>query len=421
MSNKEQGPNSHAFRHICEQHIDEAAHLWSIWNQARRQPHFDHTSLKEIELRVQAHIAGMRIYGDLAWHICESALDIADAGEIFAAAQLAFRSYDVERIKTIVELAAGNDQLEPGLISALAWLPADVVHPWLKKFLESKALSHKAMALEVCRLRGEDPAAYLTRILQREDCQANTFLMIKALQCAGEFKRTDLLHEVKILLDQLHEDTGQFWCLYALVLLEQSQYVAQLKPFVMAGPVQERAIDIAFRCLNIETARTWIREMVTLKIDNQWIVQATQTLADPQAIPWLIGLMTVENYARIAGFAFFSITGVELEENELALAEPLSLEKKIEKEIDADESPDMPIEEHLIWPDAPKIRQAWQQLATRYENGQRYLLGMALNEQNLKAAWANGCQPHRQAAAMELALHYKFKLLNAQACAAPER
>lgn len=409
-----------AFSHICAHHLDEVAHLWSIWSGAQVLPHYDSGSLGELELRVQANIAGARMHGDDAWRICAKFLSIADASEIFAAAQLAFRSYDLERIKAVVDAVEQNSALEQGLISALVWLPSDIAHPWQKKFLQSKYMPHKALALEVCRLRGEDPAGYLDRLLQREDCLAAPKVLNAALRCVGEFKR----HELQGLVERHLTTQGEtgFWTLYTLILLGRSDLAEQLKSFVFAGPCQSQAINIAFRVLKHDTARLWIREMVGADIKKKWIIEAVQALGDPQVIPWLLGLMREPDLARLAGYAFHTITGIDLVENDLTIAQPESLEQQIEREL-ANESGEMPSDEHLPWPDVAKIARAWNgELAKRYMTGRRHFLGLPLTEAALKATVANGLQLQRHAAALELALGNKdMRLTNTFGCIAAER
>lgn len=408
------------FSHICAQHIDEIAHLWSVWHGAQVLPHYDRSALQALELRVQSNIAGARVHGDAGWRICEELLSIADAGEIFAAAQLAFRSYDTERIRVVVDAVERDTHLKPGLISALAWLPGDIAHPWQKKFLQSKQMEHKALALEVCRLRGEDPAVYLDRLLQREDCQAEPDVINVALRCVGEFKRHDLQALVEPQLARGGET--HFWALYAAILLGQTDVIEQLKTFVFGGPCQSFAIELAFRVLTHDSARAWIREMVDSGVDKQWVIQAAQSLGDPQVVPWLIGLMREPDVARCAAHAFYSITGVDIAENDLYIGDPQSLEQKIAREL-ADASGEMPIDEHLPWPDVDKIARAWsEELASRYTSGRRYFLGLPPTVAVLKATLANGFQLQRHAAALELALTNRdMRLVNTFGCVAPER
>lgn len=409
-----------AFSHLCEQHISEVAHLWGIWYTALSLPHYNPPALKDLESRIHANIAGVRTHGDDAWRICMNFLDIADASEIFSAAQIAFRSYNVGRIKAVVDTVEQNPLLERGLISALAWLPGDIAHPWQKKFLESKQLWHKRVALQVCRIRGEDPAAYLNYFLQRGDCLADKDLLNVALQCIGEFKRRDLQTEVEPHLSDQNET--RFCALYASLLLGKIELAEQLKPFVFSGPCQETAVNLAVRVLPHDIARDWIREMVNSETDKKWAIVAAQALGDPQVIPWLVGLMREPIYARLAGHAFYAITGVDLDANDLAIADPVSLEQKIEHEM-ADESADMPSDEHLSWPDIDRIWFLWtDQLMTRFTPGKRYFLGTPLTEISLKSALINGFQPQRHAAALELALTNKpMHLISTFGCIAPER
>lgn len=411
---------SNPFGHLCEQHVDETAHLWGLWVVAIDQPMYDKKSLGDLERRIYSNISGMMLQSDDSWIYCEELFDAAFPGEIFAAAQIAFRSYKSNRIRTIINLVADEDLLAQGFVSALVWLPKDIAHPWLKKFLESKDLNHKALALEACRLRNENPGQYLTRFLEREDCRSYEPLYIQCLRVAGDLKRTDVRELVRNGLKG-SEDV-KFWASYGLILLGEHELAEQLTPYIFhEGIHQKRAIELAFRVLPNSVARQLISDLSDDTKYARSVVQATAVLADPHAIPWLLGQMKDPSLARLCGEAFFEITGLDLEKLDLTVDDPYTAAQKADIESEQSDA-NMSEDEHLPWPDTAKIWAHWHNYSkVHFNSGMRYFLGGDVSAENLNRVLANGRQRQRHGAALYLALMLPECLHNTYGVINPEQ
>src|SRR5690625_7231760 len=103
--------------------------------------------------RIDAQLNGLLTAADDSWRICRDAMGLQESGEVFAGAVLAFRSLDVRKIQDAVEIGLANKVGVEGLISAMGWLPGRLCHSWIKKFLTSKELDHKYLAIAACRVR----------------------------------------------------------------------------------------------------------------------------------------------------------------------------------------------------------------------------------------------------------------------------
>jgi len=333
-------------------------------------------------------------------------------GDIFAAAQLSFRAYESEWIKSVVALTETRPELRKGFVSSLAWLPDDIAHPWIKKFLESKDLNHKVCGIEACRQREENPGAYLRRLLERDDCIEHPPLFNSCLRVVGELKKEKLKPLLYRGLDVESEET-RFWSLYALILLGEFDCAHELAPFVFEdNKYQQRAANVAFRVLPLESSKKLITDLIKESSrDSKEAMQkariailATGILADPQAVPWLLGQMKVPELAKISGEAFYTITGIDLEGNELTVDMPKTAEQKADEEIEA-EDPSLPYDEHLPWPDVEKVWAFWHKKSQRrFSPGARYFMGEQINPGALKHIVAEGLQRQRHWAAFELAL-----------------
>lgn len=394
---------SSAYGAVFDQFADNASFLWILRSIAVEQPHYSVNDVGELEQRIDAQLDGLMTSIDQSWQICLAALELNEPGEVFAATNLAFRSHDIKKIQAAVEAGFINDETKKGLISALGWLPAKLVNGWIEKFLTSKDLNHKYLAVAACSVRRENPGEVLTRILQREDCKQHEKLYCRMLRLVGEIRRQDLMPELELGMQSEQEDIS-FWSNWSAVLLGNRLAVSNLKQFVFqSGEHQQKAIDLSFRVLPIEQARQWIAELGKDSAQARAVIKATGVLGDPHAVNWLISRMAQPAAARLAGEAFSHITGIYLEQNQLALDDGLVL---AEQPSDDPEDDDVSLDEdeNLPWPDTDKIKTIWINHGRNFIAGQRYFMGRNITSELLKEKLLNANQRQRHAAAMELAL-----------------
>jgi uncharacterized protein (TIGR02270 family) len=389
---------------IYTQFANDAAFLWLLRASSLTQPSYFRSDLGELERRIDAQLDGLMTAPDDAWEICEEALELQQPGEVFAASVLAFRSLDINKIQRAVEGGLAGPLGFKGLTSALAWLPDRLCHSWIKKFLTSKDLNHKYLAMAACSLRREDPREYLTAILQRDDCLEHIPLHARSLRLIGELKRRDLSSVLPQAMESDHPDII-FWSTWSAVMLGDRSTVVRLHPFTQtANPYQVRAIEIAFRSLPIEDARRWIGQLAALPQQTRNVIKATAALGDPHAITWLVAQMRIPNHSRLAGEAFTLITGINLEEHKLALTELPNLDDQLPNDDPEDDNVAMNEDDRLPFPDVDKIAAVWQKYQQRFVAGQRYIMGKHPSSDHLTDIFNNGNQRQRKAAALELAL-----------------
>jgi uncharacterized protein (TIGR02270 family) len=397
-----------AYREIYEQLSGDASFLWLLRTHAVNQPNFNSNDLLLLEQRVDARLDGLMAAPEESWELCAAAMESQQAGEVFAAAVLAFRSLDVDHIQQVIETGLASPQGIKGLVSALGWLPGRLCHSWIKKFLTSKDLNHKYLAVAACSVRREDPREYLTTIFQRSDCIAHAKLYARSLRLIGELKRRDLSAALPIAMQADNVDIV-FWASWSAVMLGDRSLVKNLLPFVLnAGVHQARAIELAFRVLPVETARLWISDLAKDPAQIRPVIKASAILGDPDAIHWLIAQMRVPALTRLAGEAFTTITGIDLEEHRLALEELPDLDALLAhagpNEDPADTNVEMDEDERLPFPDVDKVAAVWQKYQQRFVATQRYFMGQGITAEHLTAVYASTNQRQRRAAALELAL-----------------
>jgi uncharacterized protein (TIGR02270 family) len=399
------GKSNNAYQHIYEQFLIDGAFLWLLRSIAVNQPHYRQQDLLELEQRIDAQLNGLMTAPEQAWSICEEALvSTEEPGEAFAAAVLAFRSLDIQKIQRAIEISLSAERAFPGLASAIGWLPGRICHSWIKKFLTSKDLNHKYLAITVCSLRREDPREYLNKILQREDCLAHPKLYARAIRLVGELKRRDLIPALHIAIASDDPEVS-FWANWSAAILGDRARLHNLKQIVLnEGVFQKKAIDLAFRGLPIEEARQWIGLLAKNTKNAREVIYATAVLGDPQAVPWLINQMRIPELTRVSGEAFTTITGIELEANGLSLDELPDLDNQFSDDETSKSDVDLDMDEHLPFPDVNKVAAVWQKYQQHFISGKRYFLGKLVETEHLKHQFSQGTQRHRRAAALELAL-----------------
>jgi uncharacterized protein (TIGR02270 family) len=107
--------------------------------------------------------------------------------------------------------------------------------------------------------------------------------------------------------------------------------------------------------------------------------------------------------SRIAGEAFTTITGLELDEHGLATDAPQGL---VEHPSDHSEDEDVSMDEdeYLPWPDVEKIRALWKVQGRGFTRGIRYFCGQPVDPALLQQRMPELRQRQRYLAALELAL-----------------
>ncbi len=396
------------FDHIHERYADDASFLWGLRSIAVNRPNYTAQDISELDNRIDSLTDGLMCTPEESWLVCDAALAIQQAGEVFAASVLAFRSLDVFKIQRVVEVGLSDNHACKGLISAMAWLPGRLVHSWIKKFLTSKDLNHKYLALAVCGARRENPREFLEVILQREDCIAHQKLHTRALRLIGELKRFDLAHVLNVAMLSDDADTV-FWANWSTILLGDKSAAMNLQEVVLKNNNHQlRAIELVFRVLPLDVARTWISLLAQDPVNSRLVIQATANLGDPQAVNWLIAQMRLPAMSRIAGEAFTTITGIDLQTNKLALEELPDLNNLL-PEASEDEGVELNDDEYLVFPDVNKVAAIWQKYQHRFISGQRYFMGQVLSlssetSERLRQIYATANQRQRRMAALELAL-----------------
>ncbi|MDF1553076.1 MAG: TIGR02270 family protein [Deferrisomatales bacterium] len=385
-------------RDIVEQHPEEAAFLWLLRRSAVAATNYDLGDLTELDERIDAHLDALRVVGDEGWRACLDALDFEEPGEVFAAGVGAFESGKEDRIRTVIEMASSSGELRKGLASALGWLPAEISPPHIRALLASGDPKECTVGMSACAVNRTDPGGVLATFLGADD----PALRARALRAVGELGRHDLLPKLMAHLMAEDEDC-RFAACWATALLGDMTGVGVLKSFAGSERYAERAMRMVSLCMPRSAAHSWCAELFSDPAFARLAVFATGAAGDPIAVPWLIEQMAVPEFARAAGQALVTITGVDLDEEKLEGSWPEGFEAG-PTENPEDEDVAIDRDEDLPWPDAERVEQWWGENRARFEAGRSYLAGKPAVEESLRESLREGFQDQRGLAALRLAL-----------------
>jgi len=387
-------------QNVLSIHVEEAAFLFLLRDNATGQPHYSLRDLWALDGRVEAHLDGLRIAADEGWKLVVEELGWKEAGEFFVAALLAFESGKADRIEQVFAAVAGAPEGPPGVASALGWLSIEQARPHITRLLSDADPVRRLIGLSASAIHRHQPGAALGKALIDPDLR----LRARGLKAAGELGRTELIPALRQNLKA--EDLAcRFWSAWSLLLLSNDPLGISAMRTLAETPSRfsERAAAMHARRAEPAAVKEWYRKQPVKPPKVRLALKAAAALGEIDAIPWLIGLMPQLPLSRLAGEAFTTIAGADL-----AL---LDLENKPPKDFQsgptdnpADEDVSMDPDDNLPFPNPQKVAGWWSKNQSRFAPGTRYLLGKPMEIANLGEVLRIGRQRQRAAAAIELSM-----------------
>jgi uncharacterized protein (TIGR02270 family) len=382
------------------QHSFEASFLWGLRSGAVAAPHYSLLNLATLDLRLEAHIDGLRVAGDEGWERCCKELKWEEPGEVFAAAVLALESGDRSKIQFVLNAETTSPELARGFISALGWLEHSQAEPYIKNLCGSDSPAHGRIGIAAAAIHRKDPGRPLNDALSDPD----PLLRARAIRAAGELGRMDLVSLIQ--RDLRYEDAAcRFWAAWAIALLVGYQEAVQVLQSIAesSSPYHERALQMALRRMNLSIAHSWQQALARNSKTARLAVIAAGIIGDPTQVPWLITQMSLPPLARVAGESFTMITGVDLAYDDLDTDKPEGFESGPTEDPN-DDNVEMDPDERLPWPDPSLITKWWEKRGGEFQPGVRHLLGKPITIDWMQQVLRIGRQRQRAAAALELGI-----------------
>jgi uncharacterized protein (TIGR02270 family) len=385
---------------VLTQHAEEAAFLWLLRDRAVREPHYSLSDLVHLDLRVEAHIDGLRVAGSDGWEICKAALTHEEPGEVFAATVLAVEGEERGQVRDVWDVAIRSSETIRGFISALAWVPYDLALDPIHQLLVSPSPEARRGGIAAAAAHRWPVGEPLAQALRADDAH----LRSRAFRAVGQLGTLALRDGLSAGLTDI--DVGcRFWAAWSLVLLGDPQAMRVLKALAQADhhPHRAAAAATALHSMDLSAGRSFQRRLADDPTCRRIAIVGAGALGDPRLIPWLVQQMEDTARARLAGEAFSLITGVDLALQDLEAGWPHGFQVgPTEDPTDDNVRPDP--DENLPWPNPEAVERWWSEHRKAFPSGTRYLLGQPIRPQSLQHVLKTGRQRQRAAAALELAL-----------------
>ena len=394
---------------VVVEHAEEAAFLWTQRDRAADLPQYDLFLLTRLDNRVEAHLDGLRVAGDIGWDVAwTSAQTTQEPGAVFTAAVLALEYGEPRKIEAILTLAALKSALGRAVASALGWIPHVQAGPWIRNLLAAESPLFQEIGLAATVSHRKNPgAASLTAALG----SSNARLKASALRAIGELGLADMHLALRAQLKNA-DPLCRFQAAWSLALLQaHPDALAHLQQVAEAGgPNWLDAAEMAGRRLPSRDAKLWLMKLVREKNLPRVAIAVGGAIGEPEVIPWLLDQCKIPALARPAAEAFCLITGVHLDRDQLEGAKPENFEGG---PTDNPDDKDVAIDpdEALSWPNHPKLKSWWEIKKGAFAKETRHLLGKPITSDSLRHVLKTGYQRQRAAAALELAINKPGKPL----------
>jgi uncharacterized protein (TIGR02270 family) len=262
----------------------------------------------------------------------------------------------------------------------------------------------RAFGLHALRLHGRASRGDGRDRVAEGLCHAEPAVRAAALRAAGELGRRDL----GALIARSQGDPGsdcRSWGVWARAIFGDEAAAGALAEIALssaAGPWHGRALDVAVRVARPEEAEALVRGAFARGRERD-AIDAAAAWGDPRTVPWLLGLFDTPRLARLAGWAFATITGIDLAAAKIVKDAPEGFragpsDSAFEHEVRMD--PDA----RLPWPDRQRAIACWAERAASVPAGARLLLGRPRDGAALADALRDGAQRVRRIAAFDLHL-----------------
>jgi uncharacterized protein (TIGR02270 family) len=386
---------------IVAQHAEEAAFIWLLRDAAVERPQYFSKDLAKFDNRIEPHLDGLRVAGDPGWDIVwKQAEERPEAGELFAAAVIAFESGNSQRIESVLSIAATKPELGRAVVSALGWLPETIAPRCLAVLTGHSSAAVRAIGIASYAVRRLNPGTALEKALNDPDLA----LRARAFKLVGVMGYAFWLPLLKKHLG--HSDLPcRFHAAWSAARLARDPgAIAELQTIALTeSRYRFRSIQMVARCLDVGAAQKWLNMLASLAGNERLAIHGMGALGDPVFAPRLLEWMKQPPLMRAAGEAFTFITGAHPADHGLEGSRPEGYEPgPTENPLDEDVSMDP--DDGLPWPNPAKVEGWWKSNGSRFTKGTRYLLGKPITAEWLQEVIAKERQRCRLAAALELAI-----------------
>lgn len=384
---------------VVAAHAEEAAFLWTQRVLASEQPNYNLSYLARLDERIDAHLDGLVTAGNSGREACSVLLESDEPGAFFADCTVDQLGTVPSRLQSLAELALGNGVRHQEFAASCRWLgPEHVAHalPGMCRVSEPELRVIALFAAAEARIDlDRDGAPVLAACVRDVDVRVRAYARYAAGVLQQHRLRSDLEAIGQETCGQLSEQE-QFLAAYGGGLMGIRTDLDYLR-CVVRNPLDSRTLrglQVLMTQLPERELRVVLNELRESTPSVGMI--ATGMLGQPQEIEQIFAALTDESLSRLAGEAYATITGADLELQSLDGESLLG-----EDDAEADKLL-LSYQTHLPWPNATAISKHWSSMQGQLVARQRYLCGLPVPA-GCSAVLAQGYQRQRALAALHLA------------------
>lgn len=385
---------------VLQEHLDEAAFLWSLWERALVSGNYELAEAAELEERLLAHVDGLVVGGEAA--IAELLLPglETDEPERISAATLSLLAGNGEREleETLEVLDSGDEVQRAGIGRALELSEREGLEAALLRRLTAEDPALRVLAFQVLAFRGALPQEKRTEWLYRDDAAP----VIAALRDPRPLPRDVAQAVLPQLLVDPRPGVREAAMVAGLVSGARAAWKACHKVAEEGGVGRRQCLTMLALGgdeRDVELLAGLLRQEAS-RMDVLWALGFSgQALAAEACLEW----MSDDRAAALAGEAFSAITGLKLEgEYRKAPQEEDALVALEEEDLEANLVPGP--EASLALPVREAVEGWWQKARKNFKRGIRHLRGNKLDAGQLWGALESEPMRRRPVLALELAI-----------------
>ncbi len=389
---------------VLEEHLDEAAFLWSQWERALRSPSYDLAETSELEERLLAHLDGLVVGGEVAAaELLLPALETSDSERISSAAFALLAGTGKRELEETLAVFDGGDAVQrSGVARALELSEREGLDAALRKRLTAEDPSLRTLAFEVLSFRGAVPTETRTEWLHRD----SPAQVIAALRDPRPLPKELAQGILSALLVDPRPGVREAAFMAGLLAGVRAAWKACRKIAEEGGAGRRQCLLV----VAMGAEERDVEWMVGLLRDEKLrpdVLWALGFSGQPRAAEACLEWMGDGKVAALAGEAFSAITGLKVEKayQWLPPREPESLVPLEQEDLNANLVPGP--EESLPVPLREAVEGWWRQARKDFERGARYLRGRKLGAGELLEALRTEPMRRRSALALEVAIRGK--------------
>jgi uncharacterized protein (TIGR02270 family) len=261
---------------------------------------------------------------------------------------VALRSGNKEQLTAVLNTIDDAPDSGEGLSAALSWHSFQQVKPIADDLLGAESAARRAAGLSTYALNKLDPGEALDKALADED----PFLRSCGCKVAATVSALRTVPTIEQLLAD--DDEGcAFWAAWAASQLSSTRRLDAIRTLTESQHESaEPALRSAARAIPPGQLSAFLGELALKPETRRSAIILVGTIGDQSRIPWLIEQMRDPAQARIAGAAYWKVTGIDLTREKLTKSPPERPQADAEEDTeDLEVDPD----DGLPWPDADLV------------------------------------------------------------------